>query len=94
MTSPQLSLLPTCHDDGRAVLRTLEFVAGSHLQLVEVARTEVRQCVSLEPGPKIFDRVQIGRIRWQESNLNVAVGTVEIFARQLRFVRPESVQDD
>src|SRR5438552_3766781 len=94
MTSPQFGLLPTRHDDGWAVLGTLEFVASSHLQLVEVVWTVVRQRMPLEPCPEVFDRIQIGCIGWQESDLNVTIGAVEVFADQLRFVRSESVQDD
>ena len=76
------------------MLRAFELVPGSHLQLCEIIRAEVRECMSLEPGPEIFDRVQIRGVRWQERDLNVAIGTVEVFANQFRFVCPESIEDD
>src|SRR5689334_1616792 len=94
MTSPQLRLLPTCHDDGGAVLCTLEFVPSCCLQLAEIVRAEVRQRMSLEPCPEIFDRIQVRRVWRQKCNLNVAIGAVEVFADQLRFVCPEAIEDD
>lgn len=44
------------------MLGTLEFVASSHLQLVEIVRAEVCQRMSLEPRPEIFNRVQARRV--------------------------------
>src|SRR5450830_743181 len=93
MTSPQLCLLPTSHDDGGAVLGALELLTRGDLQFVEVVRTEIRQRMSLQPGPEIFDRIQVRRVRRQECDLNVAIGAVEVFANQFRLVRSESVED-
>ncbi len=59
MTLKQAGLLPTSCNDIRALLGTFELVAGSRLQLDEIVRAEVRQCMTLEPGPQIFDRIQI-----------------------------------
>lgn len=94
MTSPQLRLLPTCHDDGWAALCAFEFVTSGRLQFVEAVRTEVCQRMSLEPGPEIFDRIEVRRVRWQECDLNVPIGAVEVFAHQFRLVCPESIEDD
>src|SRR4051794_39032634 len=87
MTSPQFGLLPASHDDGWTVLRALELVARSRLQLAEIVGAIVRQSVPLEPGPQVFHRVQVGRIRRQECYLNMTVGAVEIVAHEVRFDR-------
>lgn len=71
---------------------TFEFVASGHLQLVEIVRAEVCQRMSLEPSPETFNRIQVRRVWRHEGELNVAIGTVEIFANQFRFVRRESIE--
>ncbi len=53
MTLKQAGLLPTGRNDIRAMLGAFELVAGSRLQLGEIVRAEVRQCLALEPGPQI-----------------------------------------
>ena len=94
MTSPQFGLLPARPDDRRTVLGALELVASSRLQLVKIVGAEVRQCMPLEPGPQVFPRVQVGRIRRQERHLNMTVGAVETVAHQFRFVRLESIPNN
>lgn len=94
MTSPQLRLFPARGDDRRTMLRTLERVASRGLQLGEVVGTVVCQCVPLEPGPQVFDGVQIGRVGRQESDLDLALGIVEIVADQFRPVGPEPIPDN
>ena len=66
MTSPEPGLDPARRDDRRVVLCALELVASSDVDLIEVGRTEIGQGVALEPSPKEFDEVQIGRVRRQE----------------------------
>ena len=78
MTLKQTGLLPTSCNDIRAMLGAFELVAGSRLQLGEIVRAEVRLCMTLEPSPQIFDRIQIGRVRRQECNLNVTIDAVQI----------------
>ena len=56
MTSPQRSLHPASGDDRRALLRTLELVAGGGAQLAQVVGTEVGQGMVLEPK-QLFPRV-------------------------------------
>ena len=75
------------------MLCTLELVASGHLQLVEIVWAKIRQGMSLEPRPKIFDWIEVRRIWRQECDLNVSIGTVEVFANQLRFVCPEAIED-
>ena len=57
-------------------------------------RAEVRQRMTLEPSPQIFDRIQIGRVRRQESNLDVAIDAVQIIPDQFRPVRFEAIPDN
>jgi len=60
MTSPQLGLLPARGDDRLPVLTAAQFVARGGLELGQRARTEVRQGVTPEPGPQVFDRIESG----------------------------------
>ena len=94
MTLKQGGLLPASCNDIRTVLSTFELVAGSRLQLGKVVWAEVRQRVTLEPGPQIFGRIQIGRVRWQESNLDMSIGAVQILPYPFRPVRPEAIPDN
>lgn len=61
MTLKQTCLLPASNDGIWAILGAFERVAGSRLQLGETARAEVRQEITIEPSPHIFDRIQVGR---------------------------------
>lgn len=81
MTSPQRSLFPASGDDQGALLCTLELVARSGLQLVEVVWAIVRQRMPLEPGLQIFDRVHVGRVWRQKSDLAMSIDAVQIVAR-------------
>src|SRR4030066_2002610 len=94
MTLKQTGLLPTSCNDIRTVLGGFELVAGGRLQLGEIVRAEVRQCMTLEPSPQIFDRIQIGRVRRQESNLGVAIDAVQVIPYQFRPVRLEAIPDN
>lgn len=76
------------------MLGTLELVSSGCLQLAEIVRAEVRQRMSLEPCPEIFDRIQVRRVRRQKCDLNVTIGAVEVLPHQFRFVCPESIEDD
>ena len=55
MTSPKLSLFPTRHDNGLAVLNTFELVSGGDLEVMKGGWAEIRQRMTLEPSPQIFD---------------------------------------
>ena len=63
-------------------------------QFVEIVRTKICQRMSLEPGPEILHRIEVWCVRRQKRDLNVPVGAVEVFANHLRFVRPESIEND
>lgn len=52
---------------------------------------EVRQRMTLEPRPQVFDRVQFGSIGRQEADLDMAVGGVDIVAHQSTVVTPGTV---
>ena len=78
MTLKQTGLHPTRRNDVRAMLGALELVAGSRLQLGEIVRAEVRQRMTFEPSPQIFDRIQVGSVGWQERYLNMPICTVQV----------------
>lgn len=93
MTLPQRGLHPASGDDRRALLSTLEFVAGRRLQFAEVVRAVVGQCVSLEPGPQIFHGIQVGRIGRQKRYLDIPVQRVQIVSNEMAVVCAGAVPD-
>lgn len=44
--------------------------------------------------PTDFDRIQVGRIRWQECQLDKAIQPIQIFAHQSAAVCPQPIQDN
>mgnify|MGYP003347367549 CR=1 FL=1 len=94
MTLPQRSLFPTSDDDCRALLGAGELVAGCGLQLGQIVRAVVGQRMPLEPGPQIFHRIQIGRVRRQEGELNVSVECVQVVANEAAVVGAGAIPDD
>ena len=93
MTLPKCSLHPASGNDRGALLRALEFVACARVQLAQIVGTVIGQRVSLEPGPQIFDRIEVGRVGWQKDNLDIPIQTVEVVAHKVAVVRPGSVPD-
>ena len=93
MTLPKRSLHPASGDYRRALLSALEFVASGTMQLAEVVRTVVCQCMTLEPRPQVFDRVHVWRVWRQECDMDVSVQTVQIIAHQTTAVSPQAVPD-
>ena len=93
MTLPQLGLHPASGDDRRALLSTLEFVAGSRFQFAEVVRAVIGPCVSLEPGPQIFHGMEVGRIRWQKRDLDRPAQCVQIVSNDMAVVCAGAVPD-
>ena len=73
MTSEQLSLLPARSDDDIASLGRFELAAGGVSELGEAVRAEVSQGVALEPGPEVFDGIEIRGIGRQWSVIRAAV---------------------
>jgi len=71
MTSPQRSLLPARGDDRGPFLCAIEFVAGSDMQFGEVVGAVVGQRIALEPGPQVFQGIEIGRVWRQIRDLDV-----------------------
>src|SRR5450759_2564228 len=94
MTLKQTGLLPTSRNEIRAMLSTFELVAGSRLQLGEVAWVEIRQRITFEPSPQIFDRIEIGRIQRQKIDLDMTIGAVQVIPYQFRPVRLEAIPDN
>ena len=82
MTLPECSLHPASGNDRGPLLRALEFVAFGHAQLAEIVGTVVGRRVSLDPSPKILDRIEVGGIRRKERNLNVPIEGVEVIPNQ------------
>jgi hypothetical protein len=60
-TSPKPGLHPARGGDPKTVLGALELVARSDVVFMEVGRTEAGLRVPLEPRPRKFDRVEVGR---------------------------------
>ena len=94
MTLKQTCLLPTGRNDIRAMLGAFELASCRRLQLGEIVRAEVRQGMTLEPSPQIFDRIQIGRVRREERDLNMAIDAVQVIPDQFRPVRLEAIPDN
>jgi len=82
-TSPQAGLDPARSDDRRSLLGTLELGASCGVELLEVGRAEVGQCMALEPGPQVLDGIEFRRVRRQERHLNVRAGGVQVLAHEL-----------
>ena len=93
MTSPERSLHPASGDDGRPPLSAHEFVARGGMQLAQVVRAVVGPCVSLEPGPQVFDRIQIWGIGRKEGDLDVSVQRIQVVAHQATSMRFQSIPD-
>jgi len=93
MTLKQTSLLPACRKDIRTLLSTFELVSGRHLQLGEIVREEIRQCITLEPSPQTFHWFEIGRIRRQECQLEMSILSVQMVTHQFAAMRHQSIQN-
>ena len=91
MTSPQRSLHPASGNDRRSFLGALEPVACGRMQFAQVVGAVVGHRVALEPGPQIFDWIEVGRVRWQERNLDVPAQRVQIVAHEVAVVCPGPV---
>jgi hypothetical protein len=50
MTSPEVSLFPTCGDDRSVPLTAAQLVASSRLEFGQLLGTEVRQGMALLPA--------------------------------------------
>jgi hypothetical protein len=91
MTSPQRSLHPASGDDRRSLLSALELVAGARMQFAEIVGAVVGQRVALQPGPQVFDRVHVRRVRRQKRDLDVSVQAVQVLAHQTTAVRLQTI---
>lgn len=87
MTLPERSLHPARRNDRGSLLSALEFVARGELQLAQIVRTVVGQCVSLEPCPQIFDRIEVRGIGRKKGDLDVPVQCIKIVAHQAAAMR-------
>src|SRR5580765_674861 len=94
MTSPQLGLFPACSDDRLAALTAAQLAARGGLEFGQRVGAEVRQGMALEPGPQVFDRVEIGRVARQQRHLDDSPGGVEELAHDAAFVLGGAVPDD
>src|ERR1035437_3455022 len=93
MTSPKSSLDPASGNDRRAFLSALELVASGGVQLGEIVGAVVGKRMTFEPCPKVFDRIQIGRVRGQEGDLDMSVDRIQILAHQATAMRPQAIPD-
>src|SRR3979490_389625 len=94
MTSPETRLNPARGDDRGPTLGALELASCRCLELPQVVRAEVGKCVSLEPGPEEFHRVEVGRVRRQERHLNIAAGGVQVLSDEFAAMCLEPVPND
>ena len=91
MTSPQPGLHPASGNDRGSFLGALESVACSRMHFAQLVGALVNHRLALEPGPQIFDRMVVGRMGWQERNLDVTAQRVQIVAHEMAVVCPGSV---
>ena len=63
------------------------------MQLGEIVGAVVGQRMAFEPRPKVFDRIQIGRVRGQKGNLDMSVDRIQILAHQEAAMRPQTIPD-
>src|SRR5450755_755126 len=59
-----------------------------------VVLSSVGERVALEPGPQVFDWVEVRRVAWQQRHLHGTSGAVEIVASDAALVLGGSVPDD
>ena len=78
MTLPEGSLLPARSDDRGSFLCAFELVACGGMQFSQVVGAVIGQSMALEPGPQVFDWIQIGRIGRKKGNLDVSVECIQI----------------
>ena len=71
-----------------------ELAPGGVLEFGEGIGTEVGKRVTLEPSPKEFDRVEIGRIARQEVKVNATGGGGYVVAHQMAAMGLEAVPED
>ena len=76
MTLKKTGLFPTNHNDIWRLLGAFELDSGSRLQPGVFSGQKFCQCMTLEPSPQIFDRIQVGRIRRQECQLDMPVQSI------------------
>src|SRR2546427_2015377 len=94
MTSPQLGLLPACSDDRLSALTAAQLVASGCLQFAQRRRTEVRQGMTLEPSPQVFDGVEVGSVGRQKRHLKRTLSAVEVLAHDATLVLGCTVPHD
>src|SRR5450755_877480 len=94
MTSPQLGLLPARGDDRLSALTAAQLAARGGLELCQRARTEVGEGVALQPGPQVFDGIEVRRVGRQERHLDSALGAIEVLAHDPALVLSGAVPDD
>ena len=87
MTLPKLSLLPTSHDDRLAMLGALELVSGGDFEFLQRGRAEIGQRMTLEPGPQVLDRIQLGRVGGQSRDQDFTLCGVNIVGHDAAAVR-------
>jgi hypothetical protein len=94
MTSPKLGLLPASGDDRFALLAALELASGGVLQFGQVVGAEIGQGVPLEPGPQVFDWIEVRRVAGQQRHLYGAIRAVEVLAHDAALVLRCAVPHD
>ena len=77
-----------------SALTAAQLAAGGGFQLCQRVRTEVGERMALEPGPEVFDGIEVRRIAGQQCHLHGIACAVEIVARDPALVLGRTVPDD
>lgn len=64
------------------------------LQLGEGLGAEVGERVTLEPGPQVFDRIELGGVAEQELDMDLPLGRIDVVAHKPGAMELRPVPDD
>lgn len=90
----QRRLLPESGDEAGAAAHAGQSTATCGAELRVVGGAQVGKFVLFPVGPDVFHRVQLRRVRWQESELDVAMQRIEEVANQAAAVHRQAVPDN
>src|SRR5512144_434123 len=90
----EFGLLPERANEFRPALHRLQASAREVADLRQTCRTQVGDFVLLQVGPDRLDRIELGSVRRQEGNRDLAVLLFEPLAHPPAFVRADAVPND
>lgn len=92
--SKQLRLLPEGCDETGATLHRAQTRAGVRTQMRQVSGAEVEHGVRFEVAPDTLDWIQIGRVRRQILERNLAALLLGVVAHESGTVSLQAIPDD